>query len=253
MFAMGTLFVQYLPRTPPASVGPPFHVMSINLLCVNRQTGPMLDEVRGVDPDVILLQEYAPHWHEALQRELIGYYPHYAGYPQEDSFGAAIYSRFPFREKPQLVASMGGGEVPQMRAVIDATGRDVVFYNIHLLPPRYLDYVIARNGQFAALLKELEKESLPFVLSGDFNFPATSPHARALKRSEITDAHDLGGYGRGATWPVNGLTRYLPAPGFRIDHVYLSPGLTCASMRTGTGPGSDHRSLIATVGFVANQ
>lgn len=247
LLILGPLAWQYVPRS--SGGGSDFRVLSVNLLCINHEVDALVREVRAADPDVILIQEYTRHWHDAFQRELLSDYPHHIGFPQEDAFGSAIYSRLPFREDPRLVMSMGGGDVPQIRAVVDVGGRGVVLYNIHLLPPRLLEYVVVRNSQFAALLRQLENEELPVVLSGDFNFPGTSPHARVLRRHGMTDAHDLAGFGRAATWPVNGVMRYLPVPGIRIDHVYLSPELTCRTIRTGRGEGSDHRPLIAELGF----
>jgi endonuclease/exonuclease/phosphatase (EEP) superfamily protein YafD len=46
---------------------------------------------------------------------------------------------------------------------------------------------------------------------------------------------------------VNGVLRYIT--GIGIDHIYVGAGLTCASSRAGIGEGSDHRPVIAVVGF----
>jgi endonuclease/exonuclease/phosphatase (EEP) superfamily protein YafD len=72
--------------------------------------------------------------------------------------------------------------------------------------------------------------------------------ARAIEGAGFHDAFVEAGVGRGSTWPVNGIFRYLP--GIRLDHVFLSPRLACRTIRTGTGYGSDHRPLVAEIVIV---
>jgi endonuclease/exonuclease/phosphatase family metal-dependent hydrolase len=140
---------------------------------------------------------------------------------------------------------LGHSFVPQTRAVVRFAGRDVAVYNVHLLPPRRLDYTIEGRLQFADLRDVLSAEKLPYVVAGDWNLTNDTPQHRALRRVGARDAHDLAARGRGATWPVNSFFRYLP--GLRLDHVYLGPGLTARSCQTGTGQSSDHRPVVADV------
>lgn len=93
----------------------------------------------------------------------------------------------------------------------------------------------------------LAAEALPVIVGGDFNFTENSTNALVLRRQGLADAHSVGGWGRGATWPVNSFFRWIPS--VRLDHIYLGGGLTCAECRTGTGEGSDHRPVIAGIGF----
>lgn len=41
-------------------------------------------------------------------------------------------------------------------------------------------------------------------------------------------------------------------PGFRIDHAYLSPALTASHAWVGDTPGSDHRHVVARIGFAVD-
>jgi len=120
-------------------------------------------------------------------------------------------------------------------------------YNVHLLPPLGIAHMIESRSQLADLLDMLAADPLPVIVGGDFNFTETSSNARALRRQELIDSHSIAGRGRGATWPVNSFFRWLP--GVRLDHVYISDGLTCTSCRTGNGFGSDHRPVVVEVGF----
>jgi endonuclease/exonuclease/phosphatase (EEP) superfamily protein YafD len=247
VFTVGPALWQYRPEFPPQIPGETVTVMSANLLRVNRNIAPIIDEIRAADPDILLLQEYTAHWHSALQAAIGREYPHERHVCRDDSFGTAIYSKRPFVGGVNMAVPLGSAEEPQVRAVVRIAGREVAVYNVHLLPPSGLDYTIENRRQFADLLDRLPKEPLPVIMGGDFNFTETTPHAAALGHIRMLEAFDLGGWGRGATWPVNSFFRWVP--GIRLDHLYLRGNLTCSHCRTGIGRGSDHRPLIAKIGF----
>jgi endonuclease/exonuclease/phosphatase (EEP) superfamily protein YafD len=233
-------------RSPAADQSPALRVMSANLLMVNHDTQGIIDEILAARPDVVLLQEYTDHWHAAVKPALSQEYPFSSVVTQDDSFGVAVYSRTPFVDGDvDNHLPLGRSLVPQTRAVVRFAGREVAVYNVHLLPPRNLDYAREGRLQFADLLKTLSGEKLPYVVAGDWNFTGDVPQHRDLARLGARDAHDLAGTGRGATWPVNSFLRYLP--GLRFDHVYVGPGLTAAGSEVGLGRGSDHRPVIADV------
>jgi endonuclease/exonuclease/phosphatase (EEP) superfamily protein YafD len=250
LFTLGPpLFSHLRPTRSPATASPALRVMSCNLLMVNNDTAPILREVLAADPDVLLLQEYTDEWHKAASAALSAQYPYSSFVTRDDSFGVAIYSRLPFVGEVDNRLPLGRAGVEQTRAVVRASGRDVAVYNVHLLPPRRLDYTIDSRLQFAELLETLAEEKLPYVVGGDFNLTNDTAQHHDLERIGARDAHDLAGRGRGSTWPVNTFFRYLP--GLRLDHVYLGPGLTAVRTSTGTGRGSDHRPVITDVAWDA--
>lgn len=228
---------------PPNRLGDPdLTVMTVNLLAVNETTQPIIEEIKAVGPDVLLLQEYAFHWHDALEPALKDLYPFRAFERRNDSFGTAVYSKFAFDEPVQLDLPLGDATVPQIWAVIRVDDRKIAFYNVHVLPPVNYENIVETRAQFADLLKLLAEEELPTIVGGDFNFTGRSPQAAALRRAGFHDAHTQAGWGRGTTWPNISALRYLPA--VRIDHLFLR-GLDATACRTGRGQGSDHRPVIA--------
>jgi len=62
-----------------------------------------------------------------------------------------------------------------------------------------------------------------------------------------SDTHDLAGNGRGSTWRFRALGVTHRLPGFRIDHVFVSPQLTCTNAQVLDVSGSDHRPIIADI------
>jgi len=247
LVAVGPTWWQYRPHATPTISGETLTVMSVNLLAHNRRTDPIIGEIKTARPDILFLQEYSGPWHAAIDDAVGADYPHKAVIRRDDSFGAAIYSRRPFKGRIERWVDLGSGSEPQMRVVVEIDGRNVALYNIHFRPPRPRDYRIETRKQFADLLEHIAAETLPVIVVGDFNFTERSPQAAALRALGVSEAHDLGGWGRGTTWPVLGAARWLP--GLRIDHIYLTGGFTCTGCRTGQGLGSDHRPVIATIGF----
>jgi endonuclease/exonuclease/phosphatase (EEP) superfamily protein YafD len=245
LFTLTPAFVQYLPKSPPKADGPTLRVMSVNLLMVNEHKAGIVGEIASARPDVVLMQEYTPQWHEALQAGVGRDYPYTRTIAQDDSFGIAVYSRVPFVGEVDDALHLGRGVTPQMRAVVNFAGHDVALYNIHLLPPRGLDYVSEHRLQFADVLDRLRAERMPYVLAGDFNFPETCPQHNDVLAAGARESHEIAGQGRGATWPVNAVFRYLP--GLRFDHVYLGRGLTAVRHEVGVGEGSDHRPVVVDV------
>ena len=237
-----------MPKDPPPAVrgAPPLRVMSVNLLMINERYDEVTARIRAESPDVLLLQEYTGWWHRAMQKALSNDYPHCRPHPREDSFGAAVYSKTPFTGDGRADPKLGTwSDSPQQRVVVKPAGRDVAIYNVHLRPPRRLDYTTEHRLQFADLTDALAKEKLPAVVVGDFNWTESMPQHAALRNLGWRDAQDVAGTGRGATWPMNSIFRYLP--GIRLDHVYLAPSITCTSVRTVEVPGSDHKAVVADV------
>lgn len=250
VFAAGPGLASHLPRRPLAVAGETLTVMSVNLLASNRLTEPVVAEVAAVAPDVLLLQEYTPSWHAAFQKALADHYPYVHYVTREDSFGLALYSRRPFAGPVELDIPLGSAGTPQARAVLRLSGREVVFYNVHLMPPSRFAWLTEHRREFADLLARLEQERRPVVLGGDFNFTNESFFADRLERLGLVDVQRISGRGRGATWPRRGPLRWLP--GIRLDHLFISRELTAAAW-TGEGRGSDHRPVVATIGLAAGR
>jgi endonuclease/exonuclease/phosphatase (EEP) superfamily protein YafD len=235
-----------LPRHPPPAVGRSVRVMAMNTKYSNRDAADILTQVRRFNPDVLTVEEFAPLVRKTLDDAFGGDYPHRC-LRLNGAVALAVYSRLPFDGTP---VSQTFGVRRQIRAVVRVGGRPVALYVLHPLSPRSVQRVVWNRQSTADVIDQLRREPLPAVLAGDFNFTAETPNAAALTAAGLTDAFDLAGWGRGSTWPVRPRwTAWLP--GVRIDHVYLSPGLTCTRYATGGYIGSDHLPIVADVAIAA--
>lgn len=241
----GPALLSCLPRSSASSDAAALKVMSANLLGSNTDTEGILAEITAFQPDILVLQEYRPHWHEALWAALRDDYPYSCFEIRRDNFGQALYSRFPFARRPETELPLGDAATPQTRAVVRFGGRELAVYNIHLMPPMGVANARRHRREFADLLDRLAREELPVILCGDFNFTNDSAFADDLARLGLADVHRLCGRGLGTTWPVVRFYRYLP--GLRLDHIFISKELSGVESGVGVGRGSDHRPIQARV------
>jgi len=229
-----------LPHGHPTTTGRTLRVASANVLVVNETPEALAAELERFDADVYFLQELSPEWDDAFER--LGFwrrYPFNRRINGEDAFGAAIASRLPVRD----LEVFWSADLPQVRGVLQLDDRDVELVNIHLLPPRTLDYTRYYHKGADALLEIVRRfGARSFIVAGDFNSTPDSDFATRM-RELADDAWEAGGRGFGFTWP-NGMFQLPP---IRLDHVFVSRDLGVLGARVGAGAGSDHRPVVADV------
>lgn len=230
---------------PPAAQGESLCVMSANVLRGNRHVDEVLAQVRAVDPDVLFIQEYSPHWRSSISDELRERYPYRLEADREDNFGVAAFSRKPMLRSE--VVFLGAGRRPCLRCEFELNKQNVAFYNVHVVPPTGFGWSIEQRRAYADLLERVKSERIPVILAGDFNATTDSCVDARLRELGFLNAHELAGKGRGATWPE--LTIFAKLPGIRLDHVYLDRHLTATESVIGPRIGSDHRPIYARIQF----
>jgi endonuclease/exonuclease/phosphatase (EEP) superfamily protein YafD len=121
----------------------------------------------------------------------------------------------------------------------------VRLYAIHTIAPVTPGAFRGWNGNFEELLRQVENETGPVVLLGDFNLTQHHRWYDELIDAGFSDCHHALGEGSATTWP-NG---HVPLPPIRLDQVFVRGGLVCLAIREGAGEGSDHRPVIVDLGF----
>lgn len=238
-------------RTPPPMIasaqdGEMLRIVSANLLFTCRDTVPLVERIKARDADVIVLIEYAPHWHEAFSKALAGDYPFRVEDPMPGAFGAAIYSRHPFVSEPQARTAPSMGKFSAPRVVIQFEDRPVTIQAMHLYPPMF-GHIRFMRSQFQALLTAVPNDvsaGEAYVLAGDFNFTPDSAMYHALRTGGLRNSMEAAGSGFSGSWPNvrSAFFRPLMIP---IDHVFYTGSMRCRASVTADAPGSDHRFVVA--------
>lgn len=251
-FALLTACVVYqaarmLPYTPlwpveaVAVAGEPertLRVVVTNVTMTNRDAARWAREVLGAEPDVVAAVETDAWWVEAMRGRL-GAYPHRVEVPQSNTYGIALYSRFPLEDAEVL--RLVEPTVPSVFArVVLPSGERVQLAVLHPRPPRP---DIAQGAEFrdaelvlaAHVLNGLQR---PALAVGDLNTVAWSRQAREfLALAQLLDPR----IGRSLypTFPAA-----YPFLRYPLDHAFYSEGLALVSFRRLSKVGSDHLPVL---------
>jgi vancomycin resistance protein VanJ len=237
-------------RGAPAPAGATMRVMSMNVFVHNRNAASVLASIGRGSPDVLILQEYTTQMDADVRAALAEEYPYQLRKPQESSDGWAVFSRRPLLAPIDTSLQLHDSK-RQARFAVRLGDKEVVVYALHLTCPKSMDKIGRNRAEVADLLELLAAERKPVILAGDFNFTESSANAAALRGRGLRSTHDLAGEGRGSTWRYRLLGIAQGLPGFRIDHVFIGPGLTCTNARVLETFGSDHRPIIADIALAA--
>lgn len=263
----GLLFVQQfgaslLPRPALAApAGPSLRVLTYNVWWRNRDPAPLVELVRSVKPDVVVLQEITPEFADDLARSLGRDYPYRAVEAREDgNDSGGVLSRLPILEARSFKLTDDGNDLQQLRFRLGEA--DVWLLNVHLDSPRLRTSnppgpIPRIVSGFGTARREVELQRLaglagqiggPLILAGDFNLAAGSRPYRGFP-DEWLDAFAKRGRGFGHTFPTT-VARWLgglamPFPLVRIDYVLSTGGLEPTAAWVPEVGGSDHRPVVA--------
>jgi endonuclease/exonuclease/phosphatase (EEP) superfamily protein YafD len=205
-------------------------VLSQNLFYANTRFRQAVSAFTEQDPDIIVLQEYTPEWHDALA-VLTDRYAYSVTEPKEGAFGIAVFSREPVRS--HAIRRFGASRTPFIHVEFESPGLHLIA--VHFQPPTTGNRAIDRNRQLVELAHYLGAIAEPFVIVGDFNNTPYSPVLRSFMRE--TGAGIAGRIGR-PSWPAA-----LGWFGIPIDLAIGSAGVRLGSMSAIPTVGSDHHGL----------
>jgi endonuclease/exonuclease/phosphatase (EEP) superfamily protein YafD len=215
----------------------PLVLVSVNLNSQNKDVSAVLDFTRTEQPDVLVLQEFTFRWAAdlaALENE----FPHHFQRPQEDSFGLAVYSRWPLTDTQAIAL---GDSTPALNTTVAAPQGLLQVIAVHLRPPMTGPWAAERAAQFRHLAGLVAVSQLPLAVLGDFNATPWSPDFRHWTVTSQLQ-HSPGGGGLAYTWPVAMPIFWIP-----IDACVVNENLMITSQHRGTPIGSDHYPLITSV------
>ena len=213
----------------------------VNLNYRNNDHATMVDYLRNSEADMLVLSEYSPAWHRALEGAL-DEYPHRLLHLREMAFGMAIYSRVPFEETAWLDLGAPGSDNLSVR--VELAGRTVELFAVHLYPPMSAQQAAWRKTQLDDIAGILRATPYPRIVVGDLNLTPFSPlFGDLLRDTGLLDARRR--QGLHVTWPSAPLPLWIP-----IDHCLADVSAGVTWVRTGPNLGSDHYPLEITLAEV---
>lgn len=229
-------------------------ILTYNVKSGRRDANEEAEEIVRAQPDLIQFQD-GDEVLETTVRDVL------AGYEVQHVDQFVVASRLPITSIQYMdLGGIGYGH-NFVRSVVDIGNRQVALYDVHLLSPRAglhavrdidiggLDVnVDTRSQESRSLAQYLKLETLPVVVTGDFNAPMQSLVCRRLLNVGMRDAFCEAGSGYGYTYGA-----YTPArfPYVRIDHIFYRGPIGAQTCWVGNDEGSDHCPIIADL--VVNQ
>lgn len=215
-------------------------VLSANVYRGKGDPEALVALVDRYDVDLLAVQELTPGFARGLRQAGIGdRLPEAVEQVKQGAAGGGIYSRLPLH--PIDTGSATFFRQPRVMLTLPS-GRHLRVVDIHPLTPGRTGIDIWEDS-----LGDLPAtgDGLPWVLLGDFNATLDHSRLREVLDRGYRDAGDVAGMGLIPTWPNRGHDSTFPV--ITIDHVLADDRLDFSDYGVEDLPGSDHRSIHATL------
>ncbi|MGE0219047.1 endonuclease/exonuclease/phosphatase family protein [Mycolicibacterium sp.] len=237
----------------PAELGADveIRVLSSNLR-KGRADVPRFVALARANADVITLSELTPDWIRRFYATGIqSEFPYSMLVPAPGAGGFGMWSRYPL----EVISPLKGGSMIASRVDVPGVRSNPIVASVHIMNAltyygrafeEWRQGITAAKERMNALVEVAGSGSV--IVVGDFNSTPDMRQFRDLLSNGYRDAVQETGAGFAPTfpsWPV------IP-PLITIDHL-LTRNAAVLSIRTITIAGSDHRSLLATVGVPADK
>lgn len=210
-----------------------------NVLEDNDHYDEFFNQIKEVDPDIVLLLETNKLWQQHMDR-LEETHPYTLKQAQENTYGILFYSKLKLKEGS--VKFLAEKDVPSIEAIIELpSGQLVKLFGLHPKPP-----VPGESNRSKAKDKELMKvafkakeEQLPVIVAGDLNDVAWSYVTELFRKtSELIDPRR----GRGFYSTFSAKSWFFRFP---LDYVFCSNDFVLISMKRLKSCGSDHFPILS--------
>ncbi|NIT59114.1 MAG: hypothetical protein GWN00_23690, partial [Aliifodinibius sp.] len=251
----------YLPKSSQQPGNPTLKILTFNVWGYNEHLEDVDAWLLELDPDVVLLQEISSGLADGREQLINRRFPYRASQNSAvREFGSLILSRYPILSEESLPDQ---GNQSQNRVTIDANGRIITIYNVHMPQPlgqsrlplphesffarTILSYDnTVRDEQIRLLLQRIDGEENPVIVAGDFNMSDQTIVYQDMS-AVLNDAFREAATGSGRSWPVRILDEISPLipPLLRVDYIWHSRHFRTVDAFLGPKLGSDHLPLFA--------
>lgn len=232
------LFVPLYLASPIAAEGSAtLEILSFNVTASNPERASVIGYLAASDADIIFLHESSTDWEDALSRSDLPYRMVSAREPGSVFGTLALVGE----DTEANVIPLGDFGQLSVEVIAELGGEEIRVLGSHPLSPTSSTRARARDEQLRAIGKWAAGQSVPVVVTGDFN-ASTWSRGFSLVTREADLVNSQKGFGVQASWPAG-----YPLFGVPIDHLVHSPELTTVDRHLGEDLGSDHFSLFVTV------
>jgi endonuclease/exonuclease/phosphatase (EEP) superfamily protein YafD len=228
--------VQSLPVEGRANDSALVRIIAANVKMSNRDYGALLRIVQERDPHIAAFMETDENWLRALA-PLKSRLPFAVERPQNNAYGMVLLSRLPL-ENPEL-RFLVMEEIPSIRtAIVMPDGRRFRLHVLHPEPPVPSADTLGRDGELILTARELKRDALPAIVTGDLNDVAWSRTTRRFQRlSGLLDPR----IGRGF---YNTFDARFPLFRWPLDHLFHDPRFRLVGLERLPHIGSDHFPML---------
>lgn len=216
-------------------------VMISNVLMENRRSIDLLEIVRDIGPDLLLVVETDDWWHQKLE-PLDAMYPYRIKRPQDNYYGMELFSKLELEATD--VRFLLSDEIPSIRTGVRLrSGVWIDFFGIHPRPPDPHHDSEGRDAELLLVAKEMRKSRRAAIVAGDMNDVAWSHTTRLFQR--MSGALDPR-HGRGMFSTFHAGHPLLRWP---LDHIFHDNSFTLVDLRRLPNIGSDHFPILAELQY----
>ncbi|PYE85784.1 endonuclease/exonuclease/phosphatase family protein [Pseudoroseicyclus aestuarii] len=217
--------------------------LASNVLMQNERKEDVANEIRRLDPDVVLLMETDQAWIDAMEPALAGY-DFILRYPLDNCYGMVLATRLKV-ETAQFVLMTEDDTPTAFARLRTPDGTAFRFIGLHPVPPVPGQDTMTRDAEVLYAARYAGDSDEPVVAMGDFNTVAWSRAAHQFKQGGgFLDAR----IGRGPMPSFDARRWWMRLP---IDQFYLTQQAAMVSYERGRFVGSDHFPMFARVRFDA--
>lgn len=213
-------------------------MLTCNVRMSNQNAEKLLGLLHRKNPDIILLTETNFAWIEKVA--VLEYeYPHRILQPQENTYGMALYSKFPLENSE--VKFLVEEEIPSIHTNIKIKGLTVQFIGLHPRPPAPWTNEENKDLELIKAASLTNHNLNPTVVTGDMNDVCWSKITKAFKAiSGLKDPR----VGRGF---FNTYNANIPFFRYPVDHFFVSDHFKLREIRKLKHVGSDHFPVLLEV------
>ncbi|BCE02562.1 endonuclease/exonuclease/phosphatase family protein [Marinicellulosiphila megalodicopiae] len=223
-----------------------FSIYNANVLSTNDTPEKILQQIIQTQPDVITIQEFSFKIQSSLF-SLKTSYPYQILQPQHDNFGIALYSKYPILSHQILY--FDSLMLPSIEAVVqipqnDHSTKPIKIITTHPMPPLGQSMFLSRNIHLKQLTNHIIDQTLPLIVTGDFNItPFSFAFKRLINDTKLIQARNNNGLLH--SWPSKLV--HIPILSLPIDHILISDKFHNFDIQILEYNGSDHRPLFLTI------